>query len=63
MVVTHGTDTIEQTAFLTDLLAGPGASRGGIVFTGAMRSLDELSADGPATDRLSPPQLNRGCAT
>ena len=47
VVVTHGTDTVEETAFLTDLLAGPAASRGGIVFTGAMRRLDELSSDGP----------------
>lgn len=47
VVVTHGTDTIEDTAYLADLLAGPAAARGGIVFTGAMRRLDELSTDGP----------------
>lgn len=47
VVVVHGTDTVEETAFLTDLLAGPAAQTGGIVFTGAMRCLDELSSDGP----------------
>ncbi|MFI7039283.1 asparaginase [Microbispora rosea] len=47
VVVTHGLDTIEETAFLTDLLAGPAAPRGGIVLTGAARGLDELSSDGP----------------
>ncbi|MEU7912555.1 asparaginase [Microbispora bryophytorum] len=47
VVVTHGLDTIEETAFLTDLLAGPAALRGGIVLTGAVRGLDELSSDGP----------------
>ncbi|MEU7688929.1 asparaginase [Microbispora hainanensis] len=47
VVVTHGLDTIEETAFLADLLAGPAAPRGGIVLTGAVRGLDELSSDGP----------------
>lgn len=47
VVLTHGTDTMEESAFLTDLLAGPAAERAGIVFTGAMRRSDELSADGP----------------
>jgi L-asparaginase len=47
VVVTHGTDTVEETAFLTDLLAGPAAARAGIVFTGAVRRADEPSADGP----------------
>ncbi|WP_310738354.1 asparaginase [Microbispora sp. H10949] len=47
VVVTHGLDTVEETAFLTDLLAGPAAHRGGIVFTGAVRPLDALSSDGP----------------
>jgi L-asparaginase len=47
VVVTHGIDTLAETAFLTDLLAGPAVSRGAIVFTGAVRCLDELSSDGP----------------
>ncbi|SFP30097.1 L-asparaginase [Amycolatopsis arida] len=48
VVVAHGVDTLEETAFLTDLMAGPAATRGGIVFTGATRCLDDPAADGPA---------------
>lgn len=47
VVITHGTDTLEDTAFLVDLLAGPAPRNGGIVLTGAIRALDDLSADGP----------------
>ncbi|HEY2674438.1 MAG TPA: asparaginase [Rugosimonospora sp.] len=47
VVITHGTDTLEDTAYLTDLLAGPATARGGIVLTGATRFLDDLSSDGP----------------
>jgi L-asparaginase len=47
VVITHGTDTLEDTAFLIDLLAGPAARHGAITITGAMRPLDDLSADGP----------------
>lgn len=46
VVVTHGVDALEETAFLADLLAGP--ARGGIVFTGAMHPLSAPAADGPA---------------
>ncbi|MCU0618639.1 MAG: asparaginase [Gemmatimonadaceae bacterium] len=45
VVVTHGTDTIEETAYL---MARSIASEKPIVFTGAMRTLGELGWDGPA---------------
>ncbi|HEX8693889.1 MAG TPA: asparaginase [Longimicrobium sp.] len=45
IVVTHGTDTIEETAYLLDRSLPPETP---VVITGAMRNSSELSWDGPA---------------
>ncbi len=45
VVVTHGTATLEYTAFLADLFLD---TRTPVVFTGAMRRADSLDSDGPA---------------
>lgn len=45
IVITHGTDTIEETAYLLDRSLPPDVP---VVITGAMRNSDELSWDGPA---------------
>ena len=45
IVVTHGTDTVEETAYL---MARSVPTAKPIVFTGAMRNLSELGWDGPS---------------
>lgn len=59
VVVTHGLDTMAETAFLTELVAG-----GPVVFTGATRYLDDPATDGPRnlTDALAAVRTIRSAA-
>lgn len=45
IVITHGTDTLEETAFFLSLVLPPDRP---VILTGAMRPTTALSADGPA---------------
>lgn len=44
VLITHGTDTLEETAYLLDLLLQTSIP---VVVTGAMRSSNEIGSDGP----------------
>ncbi|WP_445504275.1 asparaginase [Microvirga sp. G4-2] len=44
VVITHGTDTMEESAYMADLLV---TSDKAVVFTGAQRSADSADRDGP----------------
>jgi L-asparaginase len=54
VTVTHGTDTLEETAWLTELMLGAQLRRrAAILFTGAMRASGAEDSDGPSNLTLA----------
>lgn len=53
VVVVHGTDTMELTAFTTQLVVGTQPTRRPVVFTGSMRVHSHPAPDGPGNLRQS----------
>ncbi|CAB4864136.1 unannotated protein [freshwater metagenome] len=51
VVITHGTDTMELTAFVAALLLGVDGARPPVVFTGSMRVHSHAQPDGPQNIR------------
>ena len=47
LVITHGTDTLEETAWLLQRVVGPAVNAKPVVLTAAMRPATSLQADGP----------------
>ncbi len=61
VIVTHGTDTMEETAWLTDLLLGQQRRKTcSVVFTGAMRFSDVSDGDGPGNLQFALQQISDG---
>src|SRR5688500_359445 len=64
LVITHGTDTLEETAFMLDLVL---TSDKPVALTGAMRTMSDASWDGPsnliAAARVAASPASRGRGT
>jgi L-asparaginase len=64
VVITHGTDTLEETAYMLDLTV---KTRKPIILTAAMRNINELGTDGPrnvfSSVEVAASKYSAGCGT